>query len=114
MLGNFGVTKSYQGGPSTTSKSSTLKFGPGSSSSSWKDVCIQGRKLGAGCELEFIEPVKNPEGKEYVAILRTEIAENIGRWSNTLVEYVVGDKPFYMHLKACIGRFESFGGLSAL
>jgi len=53
-----------------------LKFVPGSSSSSWKDVCIQGRKLSSGCD-EFIESVKNSEGKEYAAILKSEIDENI-------------------------------------
>ena len=29
---------------------------------------------------------------------------NIERWSNTLVGYVLADKAFYSHIKACAGR----------
>ena len=81
-----------------------MKFVPGSGSSSWKDICIQGGKLSSGCELEFIEPVKNSEGKEYAALLKYEIDKDVSKWSSTLVGYVIGDNLFYMHLKVCVGR----------
>jgi len=36
--------------------------------------------------------------------MKTEIAENIDRWANTLVGYVMGSKPFFLHIKACVTR----------
>ena len=35
---------------------------------------------------------------------KSEIDSNAYKWENTLVGYVLGDKPFYMHLKACVHR----------
>ena len=77
-----------------------LKFMPDSVSSSWKDICEQGRQMNSDSALEFIEPIKKSDGEQYASILRSEIAENIMMWSNTLVGYVMGNKPFYLHLKA--------------
>ena len=56
------------------------------------------------CKLEFIEPACSPEGKLFAKIPKSEIKPNIEKWRNTLVGYVVGNKPFYMQLKACVTR----------
>jgi len=42
------------------------------------------------CKLGFVKP-KCVEGKVFVAIPRWEIIENIQRWSNMLLGYVLGD-----------------------
>jgi len=39
-----------------------------------------------------------------IKINKTEIDDNINRWDNTLVGYILGDKPYYVHLKACVTR----------
>ena len=64
-----------------------------------KRCCIQSRKLNAGCELEYIKPIKGSNGRVYASISKTMIDDNVNRWANTLVGYVIGHKPFYIHLK---------------
>ena len=54
--------------------------------------------------MEFITPVKDKEGNPFALIPKVEILKNVKKWQNTLVGYVIGDKPFYMNLKACVGR----------
>lgn len=39
-----------------------------------------------------------------------EINENVKRWENTLVAYVLRSKPFYSHLKACLSRMWKLAG----
>jgi len=56
------------------------------------------------CKLSFVKPVKISEGESITKISRSEFEENLERWSNILIGYVLGDKPFYLHLKACAGR----------
>jgi len=80
------------------------RFAPGSMPTLWRDIRVNERKLNSGCEIEFIEPLNSIDGSSYVSILKSEIDENIDKWSNTLVGYVIGNKPFYVHLKACISR----------
>jgi len=36
--------------------------------------------------------------------LKSEIAENVERWNNTLIGYVMGVKKNFLHLKACVSR----------
>ncbi|XP_020250145.1 uncharacterized protein LOC109827551 [Asparagus officinalis] len=43
-------------------------------------------------------------GMQYATIPRSEILLNVEKWNNTLIGYVLGDKPFYSHLKGCVGR----------
>ena len=38
------------------------------------------------------------------SISRSDILDNVNKWSNTLVGYVMGNKPFFTHLKACVSR----------
>ena len=80
----------------------SLRFIPGSTSSSWKDICVLGRKINEGCDLEFIDPVKGFDGTLVASIVQSEIHENVIKWSNTLVGYVLVNKPFFNHLKACV------------
>ena len=43
-------------------------------------------------------------GKLVAQIPKFEIHPNVYKRKNTLVGYVLGDKPFYKHLKECVGR----------
>ena len=43
-----------------------------------------------------------PDGSHFAKVKREELDLNIEKWSNTLVRYVLDDKPFYLHLKACV------------
>jgi len=81
-----------------------LRFTPGSVSSSWKDICTMGRSIGSACDLEFIEPARGIDGKLVASITKSEIKDNVNKWSNKLVGYVLGNKHFFTHLKACVGR----------
>lgn len=36
--------------------------------------------------------------------MKSEIAENVERWNNTLIGYVMGVKKNFLHLKACVSR----------
>jgi len=55
-----------------------------------------GRKLDYDCKLTYILP--------YLEIPQTEIEDKVTKWSNSMIGYVLGDKPFYSHLKGCVGR----------
>ena len=44
------------------------------------------------------------EDKNFARISRSEIVSNVNKWSNTLIGYVVGNKPFYMQLKGCVNH----------
>ena len=46
---------------------------------------------------------QSDEAKKGISIPKSEILTNIEKWKNTLVGYVLGDKPFYLHLKAYAG-----------
>ena len=63
-----------------------------------------GMKINSGSDLEFIEPIVGSDGKEVAVINRSEILETVNKWSYTLVGYVMGNKPFFMHLKTCVTR----------
>jgi len=80
------------------------RFASGSKATSWKDICIHGRILEYNCKLSYVKPSINSVGSIYAKINRSELDETIARWSNTLVGYVLGDKPYYMHLKASVTR----------
>jgi len=56
------------------------------------------------CKLNFVQPLSSPDGSPYASIYIFEIEDNVSKWSNTLVGYVIGDKPYCMHLKACVTR----------
>ena len=47
------------------------------------------------CKLSFVKPVKISEGESITKISRSEFEENLERWSNILIGYV---------LEACAGR----------
>lgn len=40
----------------------------------------------------------------FASIPISAIEDNVNKWGNTLVGYVMGNRPFYSHLKACVGR----------
>ena len=61
-----------------------------------------GRKVNAGSDLEFIAPIKKGDGVEVASISRSDILDNVNKWSNTLVGYVMGNKSFFLHLKGCV------------
>jgi len=67
-------------------------------------MCSLGRELDDACKLDFVPPLQTPEGKICAHISREEINHNVLRWNNTLVGYVLGNRPFYSHLKACVTR----------
>lgn len=60
--------------------------------------------------MNYIPPSKLKNGKLYATISRDEIIKNVEKWSNTLVGYVMGDKPFYSYLRACVGRLWKLNG----
>jgi len=49
---------------------------------------MAGRHLDDDCKLEFYEPERSPTGKLIGKIPRSELNQNISKWSNTLVGYV--------------------------
>ena len=67
--------------------------------------CVhQGRKLEEDCKLNFAKPLSSSNGNIYTWTDKAEIDDNINRWDNTLVGYVLGEKSYYFHLKACVTR----------
>ena len=90
-------------GPGTKA-SFPFKFASGSSPITWKDICFQGRKTSEKCHLDYIELNKSADGTGYAKIMKSEIDEDITKWSNTLVGYFMGLKPFFLHIKACVTR----------
>lgn len=79
-------------------------FTPGTLPKSWKDICTCGKNKGEECMQGYIELMNDANGKEYIEITEDEIEENVKKWDNTLVGYVMGSKPFYSHIKACVAR----------
>ncbi|XP_020243286.1 uncharacterized protein LOC109821513 [Asparagus officinalis] len=63
-----------------------------------------GREVNQNCSLEYFPPSIDSKGQLYATIPRSEILLNVDKWNNTLIGYVLGDKPFYSHLKGCVGR----------
>ncbi|XP_020258784.1 uncharacterized protein LOC109835211 [Asparagus officinalis] len=63
-----------------------------------------GREVNQNCSLEYFPPSIDSNGLLYASIPRSEILLNVDKWNNTLIGYVLGDKPFYTHLKGCVGR----------
>ena len=88
-----------------TKRQNPWKFIPGTSPTSWKDICTLGRNLTEDSKLSFIPPCVDDSGDCYAKIDRFEIDANIQKWDNTLVGYVLGDKPFYIHLKLVLLDF---------
>ena len=68
------------------------------------DICKLGRNLDEACKLNYIPLCAYASGNYYAKIDNSEIKANVQWWNNTLVGYVPGDKPFYIHLKACVTR----------
>ena len=62
-----------------------------------------GRAMKDECKLDYYEPSMDNAGNPICTIPKSEILNNIEKWRNTLIGYVLGDKQ-YMHLKACTGR----------
>ena len=62
-----------------------------------------GRSMEDDCILNYVAPSKDSTGKPFVAVPRSDILPNTDKWKDMLVGYVLGDKPFYMRLKACVG-----------
>lgn len=54
--------------------------------------------------MKFIPPLKSNDGSLYAPITREELDENISKWQDTLVGYILCDRPFYSHLRPCVGR----------
>ena len=81
-----------------------LHFAPGSAPTSWKDICLIGRRLDDACKLSFIQPTKTTDGDYTAKIGKAEVESNAHKWENTLIGYVLGDKPSYSHVKACVTR----------
>lgn len=54
--------------------------------------------------MNFVAPTVNEDGQACVEVSLGEIHENISCWNHTLVGYVLGLKPFYLHLKTCVTR----------
>ncbi|XP_020272316.1 uncharacterized protein LOC109847499 [Asparagus officinalis] len=62
------------------------------------------REISPNCALEYFPPSTDSKGMKYASIPRFEIMLNVEKWNSTLIGYVLGDKPFYSHLKGCVGR----------
>ena len=84
--------------------SNAWTFSSGARASSWKDVCTLGCRLDEDCKLQYFPPSRSVDGKVYAKISNSEIEQNVKRWSNTLAGFVLGERPFNNHLKACVTR----------
>jgi len=62
------------------------------------------RNISIESDVEYIEPIRSLDGKEVATITRFETLNNVNKWPNMLVVYVMGNKPFFVHLKACVSR----------
>lgn len=54
--------------------------------------------------LHYVELSKQSDESIHTKIPRVEVEANIKRWDNAFVWYVLGDRPFYAHLKAYVTR----------
>lgn len=50
--------------------------------------------------LHYILPLISVEGTEFARMEKIIIQENVDKW----ITYELGDKPFHMHLKACVNH----------
>jgi len=50
-----------------------------SGSITWKEICVMGRNISIGSDLEYIEPVRNLDGKEVATITRSKILHNVNK-----------------------------------
>ena len=50
---------------------------------------MQGKKVNSGNTLEFVEPIRGSDGREFAFISNSDIEENVCKWSKTLVGYVM-------------------------
>jgi len=57
------------------------------------------RRTEDGCKLDYIEPSMDESGKTFVTIPRSKLMHNTDKRQNSLVGYVLGDKP-----STCISR----------
>ena len=48
-------------------------FAAGSTSTLWNQICSLDRKLEEDCKLDFVEPIRNSEGKPVAQIPKSEI-----------------------------------------
>ena len=88
----------------STKASSSWRFAQGSTATPWNQICKMGRRLEETCTLEFFEPWRDKACQNFVHTDVPELNWMLKNGKNTLVGYVLGDKPFYLHLKACVGR----------
>ena len=68
------------------------------------EFVIMAKKHYDDCVFEFIAPEKSLEGKMFWNIPKSEIFASVEKWQNTLVGYVAGNRPFYVHLKTCVSK----------
>ena len=52
--------------------------------------------MNEGCDLEYIAPSKSNDGSDVAIISNSEIQENVLKWSNTLVGYIIGNNHFIL------------------
>jgi len=71
---------------------------------SWKNICLLGRKLDDISKLNFVPLCKLADGDLIVKIDKSEVEINAQKWESTHIGYVLGDKTFYSHLKARVTR----------
>lgn len=74
---------------------------PSNQQKSWRDICSMGQSLDQDCSLHYVPP-KVVEGRSIVEISYSAITDAISQWSNTLIGYVVGQRPYYNHLKSTL------------
>ena len=61
------------------STSSYMRFTPGTSPTSWEEVCRLGRSMEESSKLSFVAPVISADGSSYACIDRSEIDINARR-----------------------------------
>ena len=60
------------------------------------------RNLEEDSKLSYVPPCAHDSSELYAKIDRSEIEANVQNWDHALVGYVLKDKPFNIHLKACV------------
>lgn len=89
-------TSTYYKPMSTTPLQSTVQAQP-KPQKSWREICTMGT-ASDDLSLQYIPP-RVVEGKAVVEISSQAINDAITHWSDTLIGYVVGQRPYYNHLK---------------
>ena len=69
---------------------------------SFFQICAGDHRSEATCRLTYIPPVIKPNGLLVGLACSSAIATAATRWENTLVGYVVGERPSLGRLRACI------------